>query len=287
MICIDDGSTADFIERNRPIADIGQYIVLGKNVGRARVRNLFLNYAKGDYLLFLDDDGIVNDGFINNYVNALTHPTNAIKQSHNNAIAIDVIVGGRVYDTRFNDRQHRLRYVYGQRSECRNAAERAREPYNSFMTNNFLIRRELFDSIRFDERLAGYGHEDTLFGHRLRQKGACILHIDNPVTNDDVETNAEFLCKSVEAVESLAQIYGFMQGDRDFCRSVRLLRTYESLRRLGLCRPVLSLFRYTQGCLKHRLETASPASLAMFNFYKLGTFLSIVRQTQKTSSRQK
>lgn len=260
MVCIDDGSSQEYIERNRPVADFGQYIVLGKNVGRARVRNLFLQYAKGEFLLFLDDDCVVPEGFIARYTEAI----------RNNP---DVVVSGRVYDKRFDDREHRLRYKYGQRVECRSAEERGREPYRSFMTNNFLIRRSVMDNIRFDESLTGYGHEDTLFGYRLKQNGVRIMHIDNPVTNADVETNAVFLSKSVEAVESLSQIYDFMRDDDDFCRSVRLLNAYGILRRAGLCRLVLAAFRCTRNCIKARLEGGCCISLKMFNFYKLGIFI--------------
>ena len=264
LVCIDDGSTPEFVERNRPIADFGQYIVLGENVGRARVRNLFLQYTKGDYLLFLDDDCIVGEGFMKRYDEVLRE-------------CPDVVVGGRVYDPRFNDQAHRLRYTYGQRVECRTAEQRAREPHNSFMTNNFLVSRSLFEQIRFDERLAGYGHEDTLFGYRLRQQGARIMHIENPVTNGDVETNDVFLRKSVEAVESLSQIYGFMRGDKEFCNSVRLLRTYGRVRRFGLGPFVLALFRIRRNGIKSKLENGRSNSLFLFNLYKLGAFIAIQR----------
>lgn len=260
IVCIDDGSSQEYIERNRPIADLGQYIVLGKNVGRACVRNLFLQYAKGEYLLFLDDDCIVPEGFIDRYFEA-------VKKNP------DVVVGGRVYDGRFDDRAHRLRYKYGLRVECRSAEERGREPYRSFMTNNFLVSRNVMDNIRFDERLTGYGHEDTLFGYRLKQHGVNIMHIDNPVTNADVETNAIFLDKSVEAVESLSKIYDFMQDDDDFCRSVRLLHTYRFLRRAGLCQLVFVAFRCVRSCTKAMLESGCCISLKIFNFYKLGIFI--------------
>lgn len=260
LVCIDDGSSTECIERNRPVAELGQYIVLGENVGRARVRNLFAHYAKGDWMLFLDDDCIVTEGFMARYREVMSD-------------IVDVIVGGRVYDTRFNDREHRLRYRYGQLVECRTAAQRSLEPYKSFMTNNFLIRRSMFESIRFDERLLGYGHEDTLFGYRLRQAGARIHHIDNPVTNGDVETNAEFLQKSSEAVESLSQIYDYMQSDKEFCNSVRLLRTYARLHSAGLLNLMLALFRCTRKCIHAKLENRHCISLEMFNFYKLGLFI--------------
>jgi len=41
------------------------YIQLDNNIGRAKIRNLFLKYAKYDYLLFLDcDTFIISDDFV-------------------------------------------------------------------------------------------------------------------------------------------------------------------------------------------------------------------------------
>ncbi len=51
---------------------------LPKNVGRARIRNLFLKYAKGQYLLFLDSDGeIISNQFIQNYQKFITENKDA------------------------------------------------------------------------------------------------------------------------------------------------------------------------------------------------------------------
>lgn len=258
IVCIDDGSESDYVERNRAVERYGRYVVLGENVGRAAVRNLFLRHGKGEYMLFLDDDGVVPEGFIARYEAAMRDNP-------------DVIVGGRVYDPRFDDREHRLRYTYGLHAECRSAEKRRQEPHRCFMTNNFIIRRSLMETIRFDERLRGYGHEDTLFGYRLRQKGIEIMHIENPVINGDVEPNALFLEKSEEAVRSLAQIYNMMREDRDFCESVRLLRTYRKTRAFHW---LLRLaFRCLRGPMKRGFETGRCASMALFNFYKLGIMM--------------
>lgn len=258
LVCIDDGSDAEFVERNRPVENIGRYIVLDHNVGRAAVRNLLMLNASGDYLLFLDDDCIVPEGFIARYAETL----------HDQP---DVVVGGRVYDARFNDRRHRLRYTYGLRVECRTAAERSVNPYKSFMTNNFMIKRSLMHHVRFDERLTGYGHEDTLFGYRLQQVGASIKHIDNPVTNSDVEDNALFLSKSEEAVRSLATIRTMMKDDKQFCQSVRLLQAYETTKPFHWLLKILFLCSHNP--LKRSFISGQCVSMTLFNFYKLGILL--------------
>jgi GT2 family glycosyltransferase len=260
LVCIDDGSTTEFIEHNRPIEKMGKYIVLGENVGRARVRNRFLDHAQGDWLLFLDNDSLVPENFLKAYRDYMSD-------------AVDVIVGGRIYDNRGDNPEHRLRHLYGTRVESQPAAVRRRNPYRSFMTNNFMVRRRVMEQIGFDSRLSQYGHEDTLFGYRLEQQHVPILHIDNAVVNGYVESNEEFLQKTVEGVGSLVQIYGFMKEDAAFCRSVRLLRAYNVVRVWHLQGLVRSLFQYRQKRMEASFLSGNDYSLRQFNFYKLGTFV--------------
>ena len=260
LVCIDDGSTTEFIEHNRPIEKMGKYIVLGENVGRARVRNRFLDHAQGDWLLFLDNDSLVPENFLKAYRDYMSD-------------AVDVIVGGRIYDNRGDNPEHRLRHLYGTRVESQPAAVRRRNPYRSFMTNNFMVRRRVMEQIGFDSRLSQYGHEDTLFGYRLEQQHVPILHIDNAVVNGYVESNEEFLQKTVEGVGSLVQIYGFMKEDAAFCRSVRLLRAYNVVRVWHLQGLVRSLFQHRQKRMEASFLSGNDYSLRQFNFYKLGTFI--------------
>ena len=261
LICVDDGSSDEWLERNKTLKDIGTYEVIGENIGRAQARNRFLKYAKGDYLLFLDDDSIIKKGFLGRYAEVAKEGK------------YDVAVGGRIYDTRFDDREHHLRYLYGTRIECRNAEERSHEPYRSFMTNNFMVKRNVLEAMPFDERVKNYGHEDTLFGYNLKNAGVSICHIENPVTNGDVEDNEVFLEKSVVAVGTLSDIYDYMNGNEDFCETVRLLRVYKKMRRMGIEPVVLAAFRMSRKCLEHRFICGRCFSLRHFSFYKLGILI--------------
>ena len=260
LVCIDDHSSGYYVNQNKGIAEEATYLVLKQNIGRAKIRNLFLKYTKGDYLLFMDCDSVVPDLYLKNYIKYL---------SKNPA----VIVGGRVYDERGNDQEHALRYLYGTKVESKSAAERREHPYRSFMSNNFLIRRDVMEKIRFDERITQYGHEDTLFGYRLEQAGVPIIHIDNAVTNGQVEDNAEFLHKTVEGVESLAKIYDFMWEDQRFCQSVKLLRTYGQVRRMGMTAPVYWIYKLLKTPMESHFVAGRGISIKQFNFYKLGTFI--------------
>ena len=261
VICIDDHSSGYYLGQNKGLADISNYIKLAENIGRARIRNLFLKYAQGEYLLFLDDDSVVeSDNFLRKYNKALeANP--------------QVVQGGRVYDERGNDQAHRLRYLYGTKIESRPVEERRKHPYQSFMTNNFLIRRDVLEQIKFDKRISKYGHEDTLFGYRLEEAKIPITHIDNPVVNGQVETNAEFLHKTVTAVENLVSIYNFMWEDQRFCQSVRLLNTYGKVRRMGLHKIVYHAWRLLKSPMEAHFVNGTGISLKQFSFYKLGIFI--------------
>ena len=260
VVCIDDHSSGYYLNQNNGICDIATYLRLGENIGRARIRNIFLKYTKGEWLIFLDNDSIVPDNFLKTYRKYVDDKC-------------DVIVGGRTYDQRGDDQQHRLRYLYGSQIESRTVEERKKNPYKSFMTNNFMIRRSVLEKIKFDPRLSKYGHEDTLFGYRLEVNKIPIRHIDNPVVNGYVESNAEFLHKTVEGIENLVTIYNFMWEDQHFCRTVKLLKTYSDVRRMGLQGIVYFLFKLFKSPMETHFVNGTAISLKQFNFYKLGLFI--------------
>lgn len=258
IVCIDDGSNSHFVKLNQEVESIATYKVLGENVGRAKVRNLFLQHTQGEWLLFLDNDcRIISKNFIKNY-------------AEQTLIDADVIVGGRLYFTNCTDKNHRLRWLYGRNIESRHTAkERQEKPYRSFMTNNFLIRRDILDQIPFDERLSGYGHEDTLFGYRLKQERIKIKHIDNPVEDGDIEDNTEFLHKTQEAIKNLVKIRQFL-NDPEFDESVRLLRAYRKVEHFKIVWAVKLSHHLTKRCLEHKFVNGRGFTLQMFSFYKLG-----------------
>ncbi|MBR1765864.1 MAG: glycosyltransferase family 2 protein [Bacteroidales bacterium] len=156
LVCIDGCSSGYYMNQNAGIVALATYLRLKQNVGRARIRNLFLKYAKGDWLLFLDCDSLVPDNFLKNY----------LRQAE---AKVGVVVGGRNFDKRDNDPEHRLRYLYGTEVECRPIDERQKEPYKHFQAGNFMIRRSVMERIKFDIRLTKYGYDGILFAYNLAQ----------------------------------------------------------------------------------------------------------------------
>ena len=267
LIVIDDGSKADIKTGNKTTCRNCKYIEWPENLGRSKIRNLFLNYATQDYLLFLDCDSLIeNPRFLSNYLEIL-------KQQPK------VVCGGSTYRPQRPGRQQRLRWKYGIYKESRSAETRSEQPYNSFMSNNFLIQRRVFKEVRFDERITKYGHEDTLLGYSLKKKQLPITHIDNPALNGEIDTNSEFLRKTREGIVNLISILNFEEYHQDLMEGISLLRFYQKIRKFESI--VLWLFLLTKPLISCLLSKGY-VSLKLFDFYKLGLFIEQKRKISKT-----
>ncbi len=258
LILIDDASAEKHKKGNKDIFKKYNYTELSENIGRARIRNLFPEKAKYDYLLFLDCDSlIIRNDFIQKYVNEIS---NAEK---------DIICGGRIYEKEAPGRNRYLRWKYGIQKESQSAEVRKQFPNRSFMTNNFLIRKNIFSNIRFEESLSQYGHEDTLFGYELKKAGIPITHIDNPTGNGDIEENGIYLEKTRKGLYNLAYITKLLNFDEDFISEVKLLDFYAKMEKSGMAGFFHLLFRISRSILEFILKKGI-VSLPLFDFYKWG-----------------
>jgi len=225
ILCLDDGSDSNVKEKNRKISSLPNvnYQELGRNIGRAAIRNALARNAQYDFLLFLDGDSkVVSPDFLAKYLAIL--PTDA------------VWMGGRIYDRHPpDDNRLFLHWKYGTQRESKPAAVRALTPFHHFMTNNFLLPKSVFFSVPLDEAVQGYGHEDTLWAFSLQKHKISIRHLENPVVHLGLESNKVFLEKSRAAVRNLALI-----TDDNKEISTRLQTAYHRLKKLKL----IVLFRF-------------------------------------------
>lgn len=262
LILIDDCST-QFKEENKAVCVPHSYIQLEKNNGRAKIRNLFLDYAQYDYLLFLDCDAlIIKKDFISNYSKVLSKSP-------------QLVCGGRVYPKKQPERTKLLRWKYGVKKETQSVEVRRLHPNTSFMTNNFLVSKQLLLDIKFNENISQYGHEDTLFGYELKKKNIEITHIDNPILNGDIEINEIFLRKTKEGVKNLATILQGKGYDKDFIKEVHLLSFYNKIKAFELV--IVLIFRLSEPLIHSSLKNGW-VSLSLFDFYKLGLFIRYKRR---------
>lgn len=255
ILLMDDGSSL-YREENRVLGDLEnvRYIGLEHNVGRSAIRNKLADEAQYGYLLFMDCDVYPGDAdFLERYI--------AMEGS-------DVVVGGYHYGSSPISDKHILRWKYGREREERSAEVRNLRPNDSFSTFNFMIRKSLFGKVRFDEALKGYGHEDTLFGLELGECGVRVKHIDNPLTHLGYDPSELFLGKSRNSVHNLWIIYRKLDDVSSFVASVKLLRCFTKLDKVGLS-GIIAILSPLFFVLAEKNLLGRHPSLLMFDIYKL------------------
>lgn len=260
IILIDDKSSNQFRTINQETCKQHTYVELPENIGRSRIRNLFLEYAGYDYLLFLDCDvKIISPNFIADYIDY-------IKKARER---LSVVCGGRVYPPTWNEKKTMLRWRYGIKRETFDIDKRKRHPWKSFLSNNFVVNRQIFRQFPFDERLSEYGHEDTLFGYTLKKNGIPIHYIDNAVLNGDVEDNALFLAKTEKGLKNLVKIAVSTNLDYGFIEDSTILRTYFALKHRNLLLAVSAFSWFAKKTIRFLLKQGYSSSLFLFDVYKL------------------
>jgi glycosyltransferase involved in cell wall biosynthesis len=258
IILIDDHSNEAYTSENRCLKSvITKFIPLQENIGRARIRNLFLKHAQYDNLLFLDcDSEIIKPEFLAIYCEEIKKGSG-------------VICGGRIYAAIRPLRNKRLHWNYGRKKESKSVADRQKNPNASFMTNNFVVKREILEEIKLDERLTGYGHEDTLFGYQLKLRNISVRHIDNPVLHADLHKNNVFMQNTESAIRNLVAILFFMNHDKEFINEITLLKVYTKLKKQKLLFFVKPIY-FILSPLVRALLCAGFANMFLLDFYKLG-----------------
>jgi len=257
LLFIDDASDLTIKEKNRSVGTFCDYQELPQNIGRSKIRNAFLPFVKGKYILFLDGDSVVfRDDFIEKYLVFL-------KENKPN-----LIVGGREEVSERPARNYLLRWRYSQSRESKSLEERQKDTKSGFKSNNFIVKKTIFEINPFDESLHHYGHEDTLFGYQLRKKGVQCLHIDNPILNSDLVENEAFLHKTKEAISNLVRI-AIKLNDHQFIEEQKLLSWEKRISRNKIFLKTFQLFGKITQPLFTSLLRKGYFQLWMFDLYRL------------------
>jgi len=254
ILVADDGSTnTNVIARNRAINQLPHCRLLecSPNKGRACVRNYLARQAQYEWLLFLDCDMEVSDA--------------DFLQHYDETTGYDVVDGGIRIGGDSLLLQGNIRYLYEHHVERHHtAAERSKHPYRSFRTTNFMVARHVMQEHPFNEQFRYYGYEDVLFGKELQQSNTSIVHIDNPTMLTDYETNPVFISKTEEGLRTL---YQFRTEIGDYSHLLVLSEK--------IPRRVVRLWHRLFGRWERKILVGKHPSLAVFNLYKLGYFVSL------------
>jgi glycosyltransferase involved in cell wall biosynthesis len=258
----DDGSSPEYTEKYRSLEDNDVKVISSeKNIGRAAIRNRLALEAKGDYILFIDADAMLPgtaEAYISKWIPM-------IKLSR-------VLSGGVLYhESAPGDPDKLLRWKYGRSKEQLKAAERNKHPHAGFSTFNVLIDKSVFSKIRFNEELKQYGHEDTLMGYQLKKAGIEILHIDNGLVHEGLESNKDFLNKTKLGIENLSKLYDNVTDKKSFSDTVKILRVYNRLRFFRITKILAGIFIRYRDRMEIRLDSSN-ISLRLFGFYKICMF---------------
>jgi glycosyltransferase involved in cell wall biosynthesis len=263
ILAMDDASVEAFRGKNR-IIDLPdmRYIQLNENIGRAKIRNRLAEEAKYPYLLFMDCDSAVSSlSYIENYIPFFKQQT--------------VCYGGRQYINIEPEDSTYLRWKYGMERESIPASERRKNPNAGFCSNNFLIHKDLYEKVKFDENIVGYGHEDTLFGLELLGRNITIRHIDNPLIHLGLESASDFLKKTENGIVNLHRIEMLLrQKYPEFIAHSRLMRSKLALQKFHVTGFATMVFHKLRQPMKQYLLGKKP-SLKIFDLYRLGMLCSV------------
>ena len=254
IIVADDCSTdKELQEKSRIIAESHEncrYFGLPHNIGRAAIRNFLADQSRYDKLLFLDCDAAVKDKqFLKNYMEV--------------ADKASVICGGVTHPDEIPQKGWELRYLYEKNAAFeRSAGFRSQNPYLRFTSFSFMIDRDVFMKIRFDESYVRYGYEDVQFGHELEQNGVSILHIDNPMAHLGLEDNAAFLNKTRQAVLNA------FDHKNEIGESSKLLNHYQRVLKWKMRWLFRVIWTFFQKSMERNLLGPKP-KLRIFSLYKL------------------
>ena len=132
----------------------------------------------------------LNNSFLETYINSISKSS-------------ELIYGGILYHDNSPSHENLLRWLYGKKREALNAELRNKNKYLRFLTLSFLIKKNVFNKVKFNEDIPNNRHEDTLFAYDLKKANINLKHIDNPVYHLGLESSKTFLEKSLLSVEAI------------------------------------------------------------------------------------
>lgn len=257
IICLDDASSIKYND-NLKINSLSncKYIFLENNIGRSAIRNKLAELSKYELLLFIDSDmEVTNTNYITKY----------LQEIDNN----DIVYGGITYAKTLSDERFVLRWKYGTYRESLSVEKRIIKPYLSAKFCNLLIRKKVFESVRFDESIKEYGHEDTLYSIHMQELNLKVKHIENEIIHLGLEDSKTYMNKVKVASINLRNIYE-LHANNQLLLDIPLLKTYILLKRYRLFKLYQLLYKIVGNGIERNLLSKDP-NIMLLDFYKLNS----------------
>ena len=260
IVLLDDGSTPQFKAANKALAlqfTGVRYLENTKNEGRSASRNRLGVEARGEWLWFLDCDGRANqnDTLVETFWQQKEEKT--------------LLSGGRIYAAEPPaDKSKQLHWQWGSKRELLDSKKRMKDPVNNFLSNNFFVSRRLMQTVQFSTDLNGYGYEDTLFAAHCIENRFQIVHIENPVLHEGLESTESFIAKIEESLHNMVRLDNmYKKHNKEIPLNSRLYRLYKKTRRIPKF-VIVPFARISASILKKRLQNGM-LNLFWFDVYRL------------------
>jgi glycosyltransferase involved in cell wall biosynthesis len=261
IICQDDNSNSIFNIENDKINRLEncQFKTNSENYGRSKNRNKLAENSKYDYLLFLDADTFpIEKNFISKYLSEIKE-------------FATIVYGGIRYTDKKPPNDKLLRWIYGKKREALTVSQRNKNSYLSFLTLNFLIHKEVFKKINFNESIPNLRHEDTLFSYELMKKNIPIKHIENPVFHFGLD---EFNSALKKEHESLIALKNLLENKLLSPEYLKISNLYFIIKKYQIRLLILYSFKILKPVLLKNISSSKP-SLVLFDIYRVGYMCSL------------
>lgn len=257
IILFDDGSTPSAVGDLESLQSLAHVRLYSNqtNQGRMAARLQLAGKAKYEYVLFLDGDSeIIQDDFLSVYFAEVEKGS-------------PLVSGGRIYQEKVPaDCSKRLHWKYGSKRESR-----GNKYGHAFMSNNFLVKKELFQNLDHSLLLKGYGHEDSWWGIQFEKTGIICKTIDNHVLHASLENAESFLRKAESALENIGLLRQVL-GEEDIKKHIRIYRVYRKLESFGLASLFLFFEKPFHKMFRKNLVSCHP-KLFYFDCYRLAELI--------------
>lgn len=175
VIIVFDGCHPDMIAEFQRIqfSYIPIYLICKQNVGRAVARNLGIEKATGELVIFLDDDRVPGPDFVQRHIDGHNIPCIVLGERKDSLVTEEEIA--QLFDT--GTPADKLSFLQSKVVEQGLEKQLPIKPtgklnWLTFFTGNVSVPRQaLQDAGLFDENFKGWGHEDLDLGIRLSREG--------------------------------------------------------------------------------------------------------------------
>jgi hypothetical protein len=254
IICFDDNSEKYVLENTLTINRLEQTTIIlsDKNIGRTNARQLLSNKSKYNWLLFLDADVIPKSAnFIKKYIDLVDSQ-------------YKVIYGGLSYSRIKPEHKSILRWKYGKTYEEVDAKKRNLKPHQLITSGNFMIMKMTFERINSQINRKSYGL-DNYFAALLKQNNIKVLHINNEVFHNGLESSLTYIKKSEECIITLLWLYN---KHKMLGHDNKLLSLFVLFKKIKLNYAMLLFYNTFSSAIKKNLVSPSP-NMYLLQLYKL------------------